>query len=93
MAGDGEFGVGGVLNVSGVGDADLGREKPGHKLLARLEAAGIATSRSRGSMDEKDGAGEGLTTRKGVRAVEKRGGDGTSGESVDESEGRMMSAA
>ena len=76
--------------MSGVGNVGLGREKDGHKLMARLEAVGIAARRIRGLMDEKDGAGEGLTVRKGVHTVELRGGECAGGESVDE--GRMMSA-
>ena len=70
--GGGETGRGGlgVGGMGGVGNVGLGREKTGHKLLARLEAAGIATRRTRGSMDERDGAGKELTVRKGVHAVE-----------------------
>jgi len=72
----------------GVGGADLGRENEGHRFLARLEAAGIAASRSRGSMVRRDGGGEELTTRKGARAcaAESDGGDGTDGRTVDEGE-------
>ena len=50
----------------------MGREKDGHKLMARLEAAGIAARRIRGSVVKRDGAGEELTVRKGVRTVELR---------------------
>ena len=56
-------------SASREGDAELGREKDGHKFLARLEAAGIAARIILGWMVKRDGAGEGLTTRKGVRVV------------------------
>ena len=87
------LGVSGVSNVGGVGSAGLGRENDGHRFLARLGAAGIAASRRRGEMSRRDGAGVGLTTRKGKRvcAAGLSGGYGMGGGSVDKEE--TMSAA
>jgi len=59
---------------------------------ARSEAAGIAASMSRGSMVRREGAGAGLTTRKGtcMHVAELGGRDSTGSGSVNE--GRVMSA-
>src|SRR6266850_264893 len=71
----------GRLDVGGVG---LGHKNDGHKFLARLEAAGIAASKSQGEILKRDSAGEELTMR--VRGR----GDSTDSRSVDE--GGVMSA-
>jgi hypothetical protein len=44
------LGVGGMSDASGVGGADSGCENEGHRVLARLAAAGIAARRSRGEL-------------------------------------------
>src|SRR6267142_71364 len=91
------LGVGGLSNVSSVGSVSLGVRMKATGFLARSkvarsEAVGITASTSWGLMVRREGAGAGLTTRKGMRtcAAELGGRDGTGSGSVNK--GRVMLA-